>query len=154
MLGMAAADYIDHLSKKTADYATAYRVEFSDFEMSLSEFEKNSYYVNYSGKDATIDVSKYNSMLTCRYIEKGAVPYPGGSIPADTLLATQLAKIGYTLNSTLERDKLDDNAETLCTYLSPDGKVLIVFGYLNIEWRDGVNHLDGAKIMFALSTKE
>jgi hypothetical protein len=75
----------------------------------------------------------------------------GGTIDADTLLAAQLAKIGYTLRSNLDQDKLDKHKEQLLTYTSPDGSILIVFDRMEISKADSLNHISTAHICYAMS---
>lgn len=150
-LGMTSADYLDRLSVATSNYATAWWIESDGYSDDVEEPIAYSFSLS-CNKEETLDISGYNRMgvgmdvkVPVRYI-----PYPGGRIPADTLLATQLAKIGYTLSSNLDRKKLDDNECTLCHYQSPDGKVLILFDYMYIQRTDSLNHITSATIRCAL----
>lgn len=151
-LGMTSADYLDRLSVATSNYATAWWIESDGYSDDVEEPIAYSFSLS-CNKEETLDISGYNRMgvgmdvkVPVRYI-----PYPGGRIPADTLLATQLAKIGYTLSSNLDRKKLDDNECTLCHYQSPDGKVLILFDYMHIQRTDSLNHITSATIRCALA---
>ena len=90
-------------------------------------------------------------LLNHHYRSGESIPYPGGTINADTLLAAQLAKIGYTLRSNLDKEKLDKHKDQLLTYTSPDGSILIVFSRMEISKADSLNHITSASIWYALS---
>ncbi len=152
-LGIDRADYLDRLSNRTARHAQAYRVDNDWYRYEEQYFTQNFYLLNDSDKNI-IDISGYNRLLLNRQWEYRAgesIPYPGGTIDADTLLAAQLAKIGYTLRSNLDQDKLNKHKEQLLTYTSPDGSVLIVFDRMQISKADSLNHLFTAQICYALS---
>ena len=108
--------------------------------------------INNTSGNNDIDISSYNRLFLNRQYRAGeSIPYPSGSLNADTLLAAQLAKIGYTLRSNLDQDKLNKHKEQLLTYTSPDGSVLIVFDRMEISKADSLNHLFTAHICYALS---
>ena len=108
--------------------------------------------INNTSGNNDIDISSYNRLFLNRQYRAGeSIPYPSGSLNADTLLAAQLAKIGYTLRSNLDQDKLNKHKEQLLTYTSPDGSVLIVFDRMQISKADSLNHLFTAHIWYALS---
>lgn len=80
------------------------------------------------------------------------IPYPGGRILADSLLATQLAKIGCTLGSDLTEEFLNRHSKELCVFHSPDGKVLIVLDQLSIRRsEDSLYHITYAGFSCALA---
>lgn len=149
-LGMTSAEYLDHLSHKTSSYATAWLAE-DNFGRD-DPITPRAYYFLSCYDEEEIDLSGYTRMVVepNNVLKDNTIHYPGGQINADTLLATQLAKIGYALDSNLEREKMDDNECKLCHYQSPDGKVLILFKRLEIERTDSLNHITDACIHCAL----
>ena len=150
-LGLDRADYLDRLSDRTARHAQAYRID-NDWYRYEEQYATQNFYLHNDSDKNIIDVSDYNRLfLNRRYNAGESIPYPGGTIDADTLLAAQLAKIGYTLRSNLDQDKLDKHKEQLLTYTSPDGSVLIVFDGMQISKADSLNHLFTAHICYALS---
>lgn len=150
-LGLTSAEYLDRLSVTTSSYATAWWIESDRFSDDEEEPIAPSFYLS-CYKEDYLDISGYSRMGMAMDVKVPVrfIPYPGGSIPADTLLATQLAKIGYTLSSNLDRAKLDDNECALCHYQSPDGKVLIIFDNINIHRTDSLYHITSASIRCAL----
>ena len=150
-LGLDRADYLDRLSDRTARHAKAYRFD-NDWCRYEEQYATQNFYLHNDSDKNIIDVSGYNRLFLNRRFSAGeSIPYPGGTIDADTLLAAQLAKIGYTLRSNLDQDKLDKHKEQLLTYTSPDGSVLIVFDEMQISKADSLNHLSTAHICYALS---
>lgn len=150
-LGLDRADYLDRLSNRTARHAQAYRID-NDWYRYEEHYATQNFYLNNTSGNSDIDISSYNRMLlNHRYSSGESIPYPGGTINADTLLAAQLAKIGYTLRSNLDKEKLDKHKEQLLTYTSPDGSILIVFSRMEISKADSLNHLFTAHICYALS---
>ena len=150
-LGLDRADYLDRLSDRTARHAQAYRIDNDWYRYEEQYATQNFYLYNTSG-NSDIDISRYNRMLlNHRYSSGESIPYPGGTINADTLLAAQLAKIGYTLRSNLDKEKLDKHKDQLLTYTSPDGSILIVFSRMEISKVDSLNHITSASIWYALS---
>ena len=150
-LGLDRADYLDRLSDRTARHAKAYRFD-NDWYRYEEQYATQNFYLHNDSDKNIIDVSDYNRLfLNRRYNAGESIPYPGGTIDADTLLAAQLAKIGYTLRSNLDQDKLDKHKEQLLTYTSPDGSVLIVFDGMQISKADSLNHIFTAHICYALS---
>lgn len=153
-LGMTSAEYLDRLSQKTSNYATSYCRAYDPYADEVAE--QPTYYLLCYNNEKDIDISGYRHMSLNKSVPSKQrccppIPYPGGSIDADTLLATQLAKIGYTLSSNLERDRLDSNDCDLCCYQSPDGNVLIIFSSMEIQRTDSLNHIISASIRCALS---
>lgn len=150
-LGLDRADYLDRLSDRTARHAKAYRFD-NDWYRYEEQYATQNFYLHNDSDKNIIDVSDYNRLFLNRRFSAGeSIPYPGGTIDADTLLSAQLAKIGYTLRSNLDQDKLDKHKEQLLTYTSPDGSVLIVFDGMQISKADSLNHLSTAHICYALS---
>lgn len=150
-LGLDRADYLDRLSDRTARHAQAYRID-NDWYRYEEQYAAQNFYLNNTSGNHDIDISSYNRMLlNQRYSSGESIPYPGGTINADTLLAAQLAKIGYTLRSNLDKDKLDKHKDQLLTYTSPDGSILIVFSRMEISKVDSLNHITSASIWYALS---
>jgi hypothetical protein len=150
-LGLDRADYLDRLSDRTARHAQAYRID-NDWYRYEEQYATQNFYLNNTSGNSDIDISSYNRMLlNHRYSSGESIPYPGGTINADTLLAAQLAKIGYTLRSNLDKEKLDKHKDQLLTYTSPDGSILIVFSRMEISKVDSLNHITSASIWYALS---
>ena len=96
------------------------------------------------------DIEGYSKMYTNLWLNDGKINIGGTTLDADSVLAVQLAKIGYTLESNLDRDKLNRNSNQLCTYRSADGRLLIVFEYFHIECREDGNHMVYGNIDCAL----
>ena len=150
-LGLDRADYLDRLSDRTARHAQAYRID-NDWYRYEEQYATQNFYLNNTSGNSDIDISSYNRMLlNHRYSSGENIPYPGGTINADTLLAAQLAKIGYTLRSNLDKEKLDKHKDQLLTYTSSDGSILIVFSRMEISKVDSLNHITSASIWYALS---
>jgi len=157
-LGMTSKEYLDRLSQRTSNNAVAWRdeSEYTDDEHVWAEIEEADaiVYLTRSNRQQEVSVSGYNRMMTDETIEgegERYIPYPGGRIPADSLLATQLAKIGCTPNSRLTKEYLWRHRDELCLYRSPDGSVLILFDQLSIKRTDSVNSIIFARIDCALS---
>ena len=157
-LGMTAKEYLDHLSQRTSNTATAWRdeSEYEGDDLWIEEVEEADaiVYLTRSNRQQEVSVSGYNRMMMDVTIEGDVeryIPYPGGRIPADSLLATQLAKIGCTLDGELTKEYLWHHRDELCVYRSPDGSVLILFDQLSIKRTDSVNSIIFARIDCALS---
>lgn len=154
-LGMTASEYLDRLSPVTSKYATAWRVDDrTDSETVGDAIEAPIIYISCRDQE-NIDITGYSRMSTGGYIEGDIdryIPYPGGRILADSLLATQLAKIGCTPSSDLTEEFLDRHSKELCLYHSPDGKVLIVLDQLSIRRsKDSLYHITYAGFSCALA---
>jgi hypothetical protein len=150
-LGINSADYLDHLSDSTAQYASAYIPDNGWYPDETFDNDMSySIYNDMEHKD--ISIEGFEQMIVdqhCR-LDKG-IPYTGGEVPADTFLATQLGKIGYTLQSNLDQDKLEKNKALLLEYISVDGTVRIVLDKLVIKKKDGMNLITHAHVCYALS---
>lgn len=149
--GMTAADYLDGLSTKTADYARAWRPERYEYDYDEEALEPLiHHYISVPDDDSPVDLTGYSRMIAHRYIDKG-IPVPGGTVDADEVLEAQLAKIGYSITSNLDGYKLDANSTTLGHYRSADGSVVIVFEYFSIVREGDSNHIADGCVRYALS---
>jgi len=157
-LGMTAIEYLDHLSQRTSNNAVAWRDESENTDdghnLEVIEMGNTIVYLTRSRNQREMGISGYSRMMMDGTIEgegEQYIPYPGGRIPADTLLATQLAKIGCTLTDRLTEEYLWRHRDELCLYRSPDGNVLILFEELSIRCTDSVNSIAFARIDCALA---
>lgn len=155
-LGMTAANYLDHLSQPTSNFASAYAPDEDGYDTieSISVFP-HIVYLSMSDRMREMDISGYNRMMTDCHLEgedeERYISYPGGRISADSLLATQLAKIGCTLTDPLTESYLERHKDELCIYRSPDSNVLILFDQLSIRCGDSLNTIAYAGIHCALA---
>ena len=154
-LGMTAANYLDHLSQPTSNFASAYAPDEDGYDTieSISVIP-HIVYLSMSDRMREMDISGYKRMMVGGNVEgdkEKYILYPGGRIPADSLLATQLAKIGCTLTDPLTESYLELHKDELCCYRSPDSSVLILFDQLSIECTDSLNTIAYARIHCALS---
>lgn len=148
--GLTSGDYLEGLSRSTYNYATAWRIN-PDEDTDDDIVEIASYRV---GADRAIDITDidgYNKMYTNLWFSDGKISFGNTTLDADSVLAVQLAKIGYTLKSNLERDKLNQNSKQLCIYRSPDGRLLMVFEYFHIERHEDGNHMTYGTIDCAMT---
>ena len=153
--GMTAANYLDHLSQPTSNFASAYAPDEDGYDTieSISVFP-HIVYLSMSDRMREMDISGYKRMMVGGNVEgdkEKYILYPGGRIPADSLLATQLAKIGCTLTDPLTESYLELHKDELCCYRSPDSSVLILFEQLSIECTDSLNTIAYARIHCSLA---
>ena len=150
-LGIDRAGYLDRLSDQTARHSKASRTDNAWYQWEIHNALQNFSLYN-RGEKNDINIKDYNRMfLNSEYYEGTDIPYPGGTLNADTLLAAQLAKIGYTLRSNLDDKKLEQHKEQLLDYTSPDGTIRIVLDELHISKADSLNHISSAHICYALA---
>ena len=147
-LGMSAADYLGNLSKSTAEYAKAWRVDDDYYEP--DDPIESGCYVNIDRNNDMVGIDGYSSMIVDVYFCEDTIPVPGGSISSSEVLAAQLAKVGYTTKSCLNCDRLQNNSETLCHYCSPDSSLVIVFQRLYINQRGDSNYIERGRVRYAL----
>ena len=154
-LGMTSPEYLDRLSHKTAEYATAWRPDNGNDNDEELYIEHPSMYLYDNQELSDLDIAQYRRMsVNVRYADnKGlrTIPYPGGAVDADSLLATQLAKVGYTLASNIDKEVLRNNSHQLCLYRSADDNVCIIFSDMNFQRIDRLYHLTSVNIRCALS---
>ena len=146
-LGITSSRYLDHLSKNTAYYAKNTWVD-SDYDTIEAPLEGYCWIAANESVEIA-DVGKYSRLYSNIEFKNGKIRLGGTTIDADTVLATQLALIGYTLESNLDCSKLRENRDLLCTYRSPDGNMVIVFENMNIEMSKR-NHLENGEISVAV----
>ena len=147
-LGTTAEDYLDNLSKSTAEYAKAWRVDDDYYEP--DDPIESGCYVNIDRNNDMVGIDGYSSMIVDVYFCEDTIPVPGGSISSSEVLAAQLAKVGYTTKSCLNCDRLQNNSETLCHYCSPDSSLVIVFQRLYINQRGDSNYIESGRVRYAL----
>lgn len=148
--GMTSSDYLEGLSKSTYSYAIAWQPErYYDEEVDI-ESAAMSFYLWNNSESKEIDISGYSRMIADVRVKGGRVPVPGGSVSADSVLATQLALIDYTPQSNIERETIDANEQKLLTYRSPDGSLLIVFSSMSIDAGKNGYYISSANVRYAL----
>ena len=147
-LGLTSGEYLEGLSRPTFDYATAWRVE--DIEEPDIEAVLPSIYIYSTSDETSLDISEYNQMMSGGRMKNGRIAVPGGSINADSVLATQLALIGCTPQSNLEGEWVRSKADLLCTYRSPDGRLLIVFRDMTLQQEAAGYCISDADVRYVL----
>ena len=148
--GITKEEYLDRLSKRTADYATAYWVNLDEEDIDNDVVEINTYDVRADRAIETTGIEGYGKMYTNLWFGNGKISIGNTTLDADSVLAVQLGNIGYTLESNLDDDKLDRNSRQLCTYRSADGRILIVFENFHIKRHKDSNHMVYGNINCAL----
>jgi len=149
-LGMTSEEYLKLLSPETYNYATAWCVDRYDDEPEVESVVIPNHYVRSKGDGVLVNPGDYSRMYVNVKFSDGKITVGGNTISADSVLAVQLAEIGYTMESNLDDNRLDVYADQLCVYNSPDGRMLIIFQYFYIEHRDDGNHMDHGLINCAL----
>lgn len=149
--GVSKAEYRNHLSRNTTVYATAWRAERYDYP---EEFEiepvAKQIWVNPVESVEISDIGGYSRLYSHISVTDGKIRLGDTVIEADSVLAVQLAKIGYTLESNLDQQKVEKNEAELCTYRSPDGRILMVFEFFHIECDNASNHMGDGEVLCAL----
>lgn len=148
--GVSKMEYIQHLSRETSAYATAWRVERYDYpEESEIEPIAKEIWVNYKSMEIA-DIGGYSKLYTHIGVNGGKIKIGSTVVDADSVLAVQLGKIGYTLESNLDEDKVEKNEAELCTYRSPDGRMMMIFEFYRIECCTASNHMTSGHIVCAM----
>ena len=149
--GVSKAAYLNHLSRNTTVYATAWRAERYGYpEESEIEPVAKRIWVNPVESVEISDIGGYSRLYSHISVTDGKIRLGDTVIEADSVLAVQLAKIGYTLESNLDQQKVEKNEAELCTYRSPDGRILMVFEFFHIECDSVSNHMPSGEIVCAL----
>ena len=149
--GVSKAEYLNHLSRNTTVYATAWRAERYDYsEESEIEPVAKQIWVNPVESVEISDIRGYSRLYSHISVTNGKIRLGDTVIEADSVLAVQLAKIGYTLESNLDQQKVEKNETELCTYRSPNGRILMIFEFFNIECDSVSNHMSSGEIVCAL----
>lgn len=150
--GVTRAEYLDHLSRKTADYADSWRVDRYDNYPEELEIEPvaKQIWVNPIKSIEIADIGGYSRLYSHISVSDGKIRLDDTIIEADSVLAVQLAKIGYTLESNLDRQTVENHEEELCTYRSPDGRILMIFEFFHIECDYASNHMGHGEVLCAL----
>lgn len=148
--GITKEEYIDHLSKRTADYAKAYWINLDEEDIDNNVVEITNYGVSDDRAIEITGIEGYSKMYTNVWFGDGKIKLGNMTLDADSVLAVQLGKIGYTLESNLDDEKLDRNSKQLCTYRSADGRILIAFENFHINRHEDGNHMVYGNINCAL----
>ena len=150
--GVTRAEYLDHLSRKTADYADSWHVDrYNDYPEELEvESVVKQIWVNPTKSIEIADIGGYSRLYSHISVSGGKIRLDNTVIEADSVLAVQLAKIGYTLESNLDRQTVENHEEELCTYRSPDGRILMVFEFFHIVCDNTSNHMGDGEVLCAL----
>lgn len=153
--GMTSGKYLKHLSPVTFNYAKAWNVDrygyYDDTVAVESSLSKVSQYRIYSeGEGIILNLDEYSSLEFNIMFYGGKINLADTTLVADSVLAVQLAEIGYTLNDTLNPERIEAYRPQMCAYRSPDGKIFIQFKDYYIDCDTKGNHLDHGKINFAL----
>lgn len=132
--GVTKAEYLDHLSRKTADYADSWWVDrYEEAEIIEIEPVVEQIYVRPDNPIEVANIDGFSRLYSHIRVSGGKIKLGDTVVEADSVLAVQLAKIGYTLESNLNRKTVAKHETELCTYRSPDGRMLMVFEYFHIE---------------------
>ena len=150
--GVTKAEYLDHLSRKTADYADSWRVDRYDDYLEVTEIEPvvEWIYVRPDKPIEVADIGGHSRLYSHIRINGGKIKLGATVVEADSVLAVQLAKIGYTLESNLDRETVAKHETELCIYRSPDGRMLMVFDHFQIECDSVGNHMSYGEVESAL----
>ena len=148
--GMTSDEYVKHLSLGTANYAQAWSVERYDEEPPVELPIESGYSIQSGGESVVMNLNEFSHMYVNVDFSDGKITLDGKTIPADSVLAVQLAEIGYTLDSELNKSRLDAYGDQLCSYKSPDGRMCLIFSRFYIDCRDDGNHMDHGVISCAL----
>lgn len=149
-LGMTSKEYAMNLSPSTADYARAYVVDRYGEDTGIEDVIEEGHYIMSKDDGVLLNLNDYSRMYVNVRVSDGEIKLGDITIPADSVLAVQLASIGYKLESDLNKARLEAYEEQLCIYHSPDGRILIIFDDYHIEHRDDGNHMDHGRINCAL----
>ena len=149
-LGMTSKEYAMNLSPATAEYARAYSLDRYNEDAGIEDIICKEHYIMSRDEGVLYNPSDYSRMYVNVKLSDGKFTFGDIAIPADSVLAVQLASIGYTLESDLNEAKLEANEEQLCVYHSPDGRILIIFDDYYIVKSDDGNHMDHGRINCAL----
>ena len=108
--GVSKAEYRNHLSRNTTVYATAWRAERYDYpEESEIEPVAKPIWVNPVESVEISDIGGYSRLYSHISVTDGKIRLGDTVIEADSVLAVQLAKIGYTLESNLDRQTVENH---------------------------------------------
>ena len=153
-LGMTEEDYLDKLSPATARYAQSPIVDNRELDLEpdiVPEEEFQTYYVNNHNPIEMNDIGGYNRLYANIDIEDYKIEQlENTTIDLDSVLVTQLSSIGLSKKSNLEWKTLNDHSEELCTYRSPDGRMIIIFDFIRIEESVAGNRIKSGRIGFLL----
>lgn len=152
VVGMTTYEYLNMLSPATARYAQSAVADDSGLEPDIApETEPQSYSVhNYKAIEMT-DMGDYNRLYAHIDFENYKIKRLGNTtIDLDSVLVTQLALIGLSKNSDLDWKAMYDHSEELCTYRSPDGRMIIIFDFMVIEESLEGNRIKSGRVSFAL----
>lgn len=152
IVGMTTDEYLNMLSPETARYAQSAVADDSGFEPDVaSETEPQSYSVHNHKAIEMTDIGDYNRLYAHIDFEKYKIKRLGNTtIDLDSVLVTQLALIGLSKNSDLDWKTMYDHSEELCTYRSPDGRMIIIFDFMVIEESLEGNRIKSGRVSFAL----
>lgn len=149
--GMSSDEYIKRLSPSTASYAKAWSVDrFDDVETIVELPLEKGYLVRMEGESVMMNLNEFSHMYVNVGFSDGKITLDGKTIHADSVLAVQLAEIGYSLDSELDCNRLDTYRDQLCYYKSPDGQICLIFNKFYIDCRDDGNHMEYGTINCAL----
>lgn len=152
---MSDEEYLDKLSTNTARYvqkrvADDGKVELEPDVDLWDEGSEISVSNDYAPMEL-IDIGGYNRLYTNISIEDYKLEdFGAAAIDLDSVLATQLASVGLSRNSTLKWGDFNDCSGEFCTYRSPDGQMIIIFDYLNIIQTSKGNRIESGRIGFLL----
>lgn len=152
VVGMTTDEYLNMLSPATARYAQSAVADDSGLEPDIApETEPQSYSVHNHKAIEMTDIGDYNRLYAHIDFENYKIKRLGNTtIDLDSVLVTQLALIGLYKNSDLDWKTMYDHSEELCTYRSPDGRMIIIFDFMVIEESLEGNRIKSGRVSFAL----
>lgn len=138
-------DYLETLSDRTSLYASSYSEP--DEEVCPAEYFGYSLYLDACRDRIDLDITPYGKLslgdgttVTADSLGRNAIEYYGIRIPADELLDTQLAKIGYTRSDMPSQEEMDLHTAEMLVFRTDS--MTVVFDYMSI----GVDGQDNAEI--------
>lgn len=138
-------DYLQTLSGRTSLYASSYSEP--DEEACPAEYFGYSLYLDACRDRIDLDITPYGKLslgdgttVTADSLGRNAIEYYGIRIPADELLDTQLAKIGYTRSDMPSHEEMDLHTAEMLVFRTDS--MTVVFDYMSI----GVDGQDNAEI--------
>ena len=135
-------DYLHTLSDRTALYASAYSEP--DEEVYLAETFGYALDLDACHDRIDIDITPYDKLslreqtsIVTDSLGRRTIEYDGITIPADEMLNTQLAKIGYTRSEMPSQEEMDLHAAEMLVYRTDS--LIVVFDYMSIDIDDQGN---------------
>lgn len=149
--GLDSSDeYLQSLSAQTSIYASSYREP--DNEDDPVKYHGYTLYLDACRNRIDLDITSYSKLslgevtsVTADSLGRRFIEYDDIRIPADTLLDTQLAKIGRTRSDLPSQEEMDRRAAEMLVFTTDT--MTVVFEYMGIELdRQGNATLETAEV--------